>query len=684
MTLRIIVLASTALAVASQPALASPAPAAQTFSPAPTTNTDASSGPIGGWGVDLSGRDLSVKPGNDFDTYANGTWKARTPIPAERPNIGTLALIDERVQDQMKGLVAAMPATSQVGALYASFMDEAAIEKRGIAPLQADVARVMALPDKVAFARTMGGSEGRFGISLIGYGVGPDTANAGLNVLTLGQSGLGLPDRDYYLKPAFAPQREAYVAYITRTLQTLGIANPAEAAKAIMAFETDIATVSWDVARRRDRSATNNPMSSAELAAYAPGLDWAAFFDGAKVPPQQRIIVRENSAIRDLAALYAKTPLETLKLWQAFHVADQASPYLTQAMVDSRFAFTRTLTGVGQLKPRWKRGLELVNGQLGEAAGQAYVAQYFPPASKARMQELVANLRAAFVTRIQANPWMSEPTKQAALAKLARIDVMVGYPDMWRDYSALTIKPDDLYGNVVRAARFNADYEMEDLGKPVNRKKWGMNPQTVNAYNGGAKLQIVFPAGILQPPLFDPRADDAVNYGATGAIIGHEISHSFDDQGRKIDANGAVTDWWTPQDAQRFEAEAKVFGDEYARFEAAPGAFINPKLTMGENIADLAGLQVALDAYHKSLGGKPAPVIDGLTGDQRFFLSFAQAWRANQRVDALRNQVTTDPHSPARFRILGPLPNIEAWYQAFGVKPGDTMYIPPEKRAKLW
>lgn len=678
--LRMMVLASTALAVAVQPALASPASSAK-HKP---TASGAQSGPIGGWGVDLSGRDLSVKPGDDFDTYANGKWKARTPIPEDRPNIGTLALIDEQVQAQMKDLVAAMPATSQVGALYASFMNEAAVEQRGLAPLRADVAKVMAIADKTAFARAMGAAEGSFGISLVDFGVGPDTANAGLNVLSLGQGGLGLPERDYYLKPAFAPQREAYVAYITRTLQTLGVADPAAAAAKIMAFETEIATRSWDIARRRDRSATNNPMSSAEFAAYAPGIDWTAFFEGAHIAPQSRMIVRENTAIRDLAALYANTPLDTLKLWQAFHVADQASPYLTKAMVDSRFAFTRTLTGVGQLKPRWKRGLDLVNSQLGEAAGQAYVARYFPPSSKARMQELVANLRAAFEKRIAANPWMSAPTKEAALAKLARIDVMVGYPDKWRDYSALVIKPDDLYGNVTRAARFNADYAMEDLGKPVNRKKWGMNPQTVNAYNGGAKLQIVFPAGILQPPLFDPRADDAVNYGATGAIIGHEISHSFDDQGRKIDAKGAISDWWTPQDAERFDAEAKVFGDEYARFEAAPGAFINPKLTMGENIADLAGLQVALDAYHKSLGGKPAPVIDGLTGDQRFFLSFAQAWRANQRVDALRNQVTTDPHSPARFRILGPLPNIEAWYQAFGVKPGNTMYIPPEKRAKLW
>jgi putative endopeptidase len=682
-TKRLMLLASVGL-VAQMPATTVTAKPVAKPAAKSATNTAPSNGPIGGWGVDLTGRDLSVKPGNDFDTYANGAWKARTTIPADRPNIGTLALLDEQVQAQMKDLVAAQPLTTQVGALYGSFMDEPAIEQRGIAPLKADIAKVQAIADKSAFARYMGTTDGGFGKSFVSFYVGPDTANANLNVLTLGQSGLGLPERDYYLKPEFAKQREAYVAYITRTFTTLGMAQPAQAAQQVMALETAIAKVSWDIARRRDRVATNNPMSSAELARFAPGMDWSAYFEGAGVPPQQRLIVRENSAIRDLAALYAQTPLDVLKAWEAFHVADDAAPFLTAAMVDSRFAFTRTLTGVDAIKPRWKRGLDLVNSQLGEAAGQAYVAKYFPPSSKAQMETLVANLRAAFVTRINANTWMSPATKQAALAKLAKIDVMVGYPDKWRDFSGVTIKPDDLYGNVVRAARFNAAYEMEDLGKPVDRKKWSMTPPTVNAYNGGAKLQIVFPAGILQPPLFDPRADAAVNYGATGAIIGHEISHSFDDQGRKIDATGAITDWWTADDAKRFDAEAKVFGDQYARFEAAPGAFVNPQLTMGENIADLAGLQVALEAYHKSLGGKPAPVIDGLTGDQRFFLSFAQAWRGKAREDALRNQVTTDPHSPARFRVLGPLPNIEGWYKAFGVKPGDTMYIAPEQRAKLW
>jgi putative endopeptidase len=396
------------------------------------------------------------------------------------------------------------------------------------------------------------------------------------------------------------------------------------------------------------------------------------------------MIVNENTAIKAMAALYGRTPLSTLKEWEAFHTADQAAPYLNKAMVDSRFDYVKTISGVTEQRPRWKRAVSLVDGSLGELVGQDYVQRYFPASSKAKMVELVGNLKTAMADRIEKNSWMSEPTKKAALDKLSRMDVMVGYPDKFRDYSALNIDPTDLYGNVQRAQRFNADYDMEDLGKPVNHKKWGMNPQTVNAYNGGGENKIVFPAGILQPPFFDPNADDAVNYGAIGAVIGHEISHGFDDQGRKIDATGTVRDWWTKEDGQRFDAEAKVFGDQYAKFEAVPGTFVNPKLTMGENIADFAGIQVALDAYHRSLGGKPAPVLDGLTGEQRFFLAYAQVWREKQREDAMRSQVTTDPHSPGRFRVLGPLRNVDAWYQAFGITPDSSMYIPPEKRARIW
>jgi putative endopeptidase len=505
-----------------------------------------------------------------------------------------------------------------------------------------------------------------------------------MNTLNIVQAGLGMPNRDYYLKDSFKPQRDAYRAYLERTFTAIGNPHPSAAADRVMAFETAIAQKSWASDQRRQIELTNNPMSSAQLAAFAPGFPWASFFAGAKVPPQKRLNVREKSAIHDLAAIFAATPLSTLKEWEAFHTADDASPFLNKAMVDSQFEYSKTLRGVTQNLPRWKRAVSLVDGSMGELVGQDYVARYFPPASKAKMVELVANVKAAMADRIRGNSWMSGPTKDAAIEKLSRMDVMVGYPDKFRDYSKLAVNADDLYGNVKRAGAFNAAYGMEDLGKPVNRKKWGMNPQTVNAYNGGGENKIVFPAGILQPPFFDPAADDAVNYGAVGAVIGHEISHGFDDQGRKIDASGNVRDWWTDEDSKRFDAEAKVFGDQYAKFEAAPGAFVNPKLTMGENIADFAGIQVALDAYHRSLNGKPAPVIDGLTGDQRFFLAYAQVWREKQRQDALRSQVTTDPHSPGRFRVLGPVRNVDAWYKAFNVQPGNSMYIPPEQRARIW
>jgi putative endopeptidase len=587
-------------------------------------------------------------------------------------------------QDQLKALITGAPAESQYGAMYQSMMDEARVEALGLTPLKRDLATVAAIPSKAAFARYMGTTDGRFGSSLFAWALQPDTADATMNAVNLFQSGIGMPDRDYYLSDQFKPQRAAYRAYIERTFKNIGVADASAAADRVMAFETDIAGKSWASADRRDIDKTNNPMSSAALAGYAPGFQWASFFAGAKVPPQKRLIANEKSAVRDLAAIYARTPLQTLKDWEAFHTADQASPYLNKAMVESRFEYTKTISGVTEIRPRWKRAVTLVDGSLGELVGRDYVARYFPPASKAKMVELVGNLKTAMADRIQANSWMSAPTKKAAIDKLSRMDVMVGYPDKFRDYSKLEIKADDLYGNVERASRFNADYAMEDLGKPVDHKKWGMNPQEVNAYNGGSENKIVFPAGILQPPFFDPAADDAANYGAIGAVIGHEISHGFDDQGRKIDATGTVRDWWTAEDAKRFDAEAKVFGDQYAKFEAAPGAFVNPALTMGENIADFAGIQVALDAYHHALGGKAAQPIDGLTGDQRFFLAYAQVWREKQREDAMRSQVTSDPHSPGRFRVLGPLRNVDSWYQAFGITPDSSMYIPPEKRAHIW
>ncbi len=639
---------------------------------------------IGAWGFDIAGQDTSIKPGDDFFRFASGKWADRTEIPADLATTGTFIDLREKSQEQVKTLITAAPKNGQIGGFYGSFMDEKRLEAVGITPLKRDLAVIAAIQSKAQFARFMGGTNGKFGISVVDMGVGADTANPNLNVAYIGQSGLGLPEREYYFADQFKKQREAYRAYIARTMKTLGNPNPDAAADTIMGFETEIAYKSWKAADRRQIEKLNNPMSSAELAAYAPGLDWAAWFAGAKVPAQKRLIAGENTAIKAIAKFYGETPLATLKLWQSFHVANQAAPYLNKAMVDSRFEFVKTLSGVSENRPRWKRGVDLVSGSLGELVGQEYVAKYFPASSKAKMEALVANLKVAMAKRIKANDWMSPTTKAAALEKLNKMEVMVGYPSEWRQYKGLKVVPGDLYGNVQRAGAFNAAYQMADLGQPVDRKKWGMNPQTVNAYNGGLENKIVFPAGILQAPFFDPNADDSVNYGAIGGVIGHEIIHGFDDQGRKIDSTGAVRDWWAPEDAKRFEEQAKIFGAQYAKYEVAPGAFINPALSMGENIADLGGLSVALEAYQTSLGGKPAPVLDGMTGEQRFFLAWAQVWRTKMREAALRNQVNTGPHSPGMYRAFAPLRNIDGWYTAFNVQQGDKLYIASDQRARIW
>ena len=639
---------------------------------------------IGDFGLDLTARDTAADPGEDFERYASGAWIDRTEIPDDRPSVGSFYNLREDVTEEVNGLITQAPAGTQYGALYTSFMNEAAIERAGLAPLMRDLAQVEALSDKSAFARYMGATYGKFGGSLFGAGPYADPDDPTMNALWMFSGGLGLPEKEYYFDAKFADQRGAYLAYLERTFRNIGEANPREAASRVMTFETYVAQLNWDAEQKRQIEKINNPMSGSELAAYAPGMDWDAFFAGHNIPPQERIIVTDNTAVKAIAALFASTDLATLKLWQKAQVTHQASPYLNQKMVESRFQYTSALNGTSEQRARWKRAVDTIDGSLGELVGEAYVDEYFPKIAKTRMDELVTNLKLAMGDRIGENDWMSPETKEAALDKLERMDVMVGYPEKFRDYSQLPMSPDDLYGNMIAASQFNADYEMGDLGKPVDRKKWGMNPQTVNAYNGGLENKMVFPAGILQPPFFDPWADPAVNYGAIGVVIGHEISHGFDDQGRKIDASGAIRDWWTVGDAERFEAEAKKFGAQYAAFEVVPGSFINPDLTMGENIADLAGVLVAHDAYKKSLGGEEAPVIDGLTGDQRFFLAYAQVWRAKAREDSLRNQVATDPHSPARYRTIAPLRNVDAWYEAFGITPDDAMYIAPEDRARIW
>lgn len=643
-----------------------------------------SSRAFGDWGIDLSSLDTAVRPGDDFERYANGSWADRTEIAADETSAGIGTDLVNLTQQQLRQIITSADPRSQIGALYFSFMDEAAIERQGARPIEGRLGEVASIADHAAFTRFMGATKGKLGSSLFSANIYADMNNPSVNTLLIGQAGLLLPDRDFYLDPKFAEQKAAYREYLVRTLRLIDYREPEATADSILDFETEVAKVSWNAADARDISKANNPMTLSELQAYAPEVDWLALLSASGIRGQQNLIVTENTAVRDIAKLYAQTPLATLKAWQASRIATQASPYLSEVFVQSQFELSKALSGTDTIKPRWKRGVALVDGLLGELVGRAYVREHFPASSKEVMEEMVANLKSAMGRRIRSNSWMGEGTKQAALAKLAKMDVMVGYPDKWRDYSAVAVRPDDLIGNIERLSEFEWRYQLSKLGQPIDRKLWAMTPQTVNAYNGGLENKIVFPAAFLQPPMFDPQADPAVNYGAIGAVIGHEISHGFDDQGRKIDADGAVRDWWSAEDAKRFEALAEQLGEQFASYEAVKGSFINPKLTMGENIADLSGLQIAYDAYKASLNGESAPVLDGLTGDQRFFLAWAQGWQRKVRPETLKQMVAANPHSPARFRVIGPVRNLDPWYEAFKVAEDSTFYLPPEKRVRIW
>lgn len=645
---------------------------------------------FGTWGVDLTSRDLKIQPGDDFFGYANGSYLARTEIPADQSNIGAGRDLFNLTQDELRTLIEsaaanpADPAATQIGALYKSFLDEARVEALDVKPAAADLAALQAVKTKSEFTVFMAKTHLGFGLSLFGLLVDSD-AKKPISTLYIGQNGISMPDRDYYVSDQFKAKKEAYQAFIVRTFKLINYPEPEAAAKAALDFETKIAEASWTAAERRDIDKIYNPITVAALQAFAPAIDWRAYLDAVGAKGLQSVVLNEKTAIHRISQVYGDASLDTLKAWQAFHIIQNASPFLSKRFVDSNFEFNgKALSGTQVIRPRWKRGVSLVDGNLGEAVGREYVRRYFPASSKAKMDLLVANLKTAMSGRIRNLSWMSAATKTKAQEKLAKMKVMVGYPIKWRDYSGLRIDAGDLYGNVERATAFEFAYQIAKIGKPVDHEEWGMTPQTVDAYNGGLENKIVFPAGILQPPFFNPAADPAVNYGAIGAIIGHEITHGFDDQGRKIDAYGALRDWWTAEDAKRFVAEADKLARQYDSYEGVPGMHINGKLTLGENIADLGGLLVAIDAYHASLGGKPAPVIDGLTGDQRLLLAYAQAWRGKSRDDAMRAQLASDPHSPRKFRVIGPTRNIDVWYSAFDVQPTGKYYLKPEERVRVW
>jgi len=645
------------------------------------------------WGFDLSGVERAAKPGDSFFDYAVGAWHGRTAIPADKARIGAFDALRDASQEQVRAIIedagksGAAPDTdsAKIGALYNSFMDEARIEALDAAPIAGDLAKIRNARTKADVAALMGGARGGFGSTFFSVSVSEDAKDPTHHTLTATQSGLGLPDRDYYLKDTFRDKKAHYRDYVARMLGMIDWPDALKQADAIVAIETQVAEASWSRAESRDRDRTYNPMSPAELDAFAPGFAWTAWLRAAQVGEAGRIIVRQKSAFPRLATIFADASVETLQAWAAFHLVDQTAPYLSQRFAEARFDFrNRELGGQTRDQPRWRRATQLVNGSLGEVVGKEYVARHFSPDAKAQMEEMVANLKAALRERIQNLSWMTPETKIKALDKLARFGVKIGYPNKWRDYSALKIDPADLVGNVRRANEFRWALSIAKLNKPVDPQEWGMTPQTVNAYYASTRNEIVFPAAILQAPFFDPKADAAINYGGIGGVIGHELIHGFDDQGRKSDGHGVLTNWWQPADAERFQAEAARYGAQFDSYSVAPGVNVKGAQTMGENIADLGGMLLALDAYRTSLQGRPAPVLDGFTGDQRVFLGWAQVWRAKVRPDALKQQVSTDVHSPARFRVDGPMRNVDAWYEAFGVKPDDKLYLKPEERVRIW
>lgn len=648
---------------------------------------------LGDWGVDVQGMDLSVKPGDDFYKFVNGQWDAKTEIPADRSSWGGFAVLrdlsDQRtraiIEESAKQNAPAGTVAQKVGDFYASFMDEAAIEARGMEPVKPMLAKIDGLTSRDDLARALAENV-KLGLgSPVEIGVELDLKDNSKYGVYVGQGGLGMPNRDYYLvdNDRFKATRVKYKTYIAETLKLAGFANAEARAEAIYALEEKIAKGHWTSAETRQIDKLYNPVATAALDKDYAGFGWSTYLQTAGLAGQPQVIVTQPSSIKAALALVANEPMDVWKDYLRFHTVKAASPMLSKAFVDLNFGWAQTLSGTPKLKDRWKRGVDLVNGTMGEAVGEIYVARYFPPEAKAKADELVRNLIKAMDARLANLAWMAPETKVKARAKLAAFTPKIGYPSKWRDYSALKVERGDLWGNVMRATEFEYQRQLGKIGKPVDRSEWFMTPQTVNAYANPLMNEIVFPAAILQPPFFDPKADDAVNYGAIGAVIGHEISHHFDDQGRKFDMNGNLSDWWTKEDVARFDALAKRVVDQYGSYEPLPGKKVNGELTLGENIADLAGVTIAYDAYKMSLKGKKSTKLGGYTPDQRFFLGFGQVWRNKYREPVLLQQLTTDPHTPGHFRPYV-VRNIDAWYSSFGVKPGEKFYLKPEDRAHIW
>lgn len=656
-----------------------PAPVAE--APAP-----ASSPQIGSFGFDLTGKDTSVAPGDDFYAFANGTWARNTPIPADKSNYGMFTLLADLSQERTRAILdeARGDAGSRIGRAYASYLDEARVEALGMAPIQPWLNRVRGLQDRSAYV-ALAAEADRAGIGgLFGGYVGQDDRAPENYIFTMGQGGIGMPDREFYLGTSerFERVRAAYLVHLEAMLTLAGEADAATRARAIMDFETEIARVHWNRVDSTDATKTYNKLTIAQLEESAPGFDFSAYLQGIGAN-QNDVIVNQPSAFTGIARLFASAPMQVLRDQMIVRSLSAYDEGLPRAVGDADFAFYGTaLTGTPQRQERGKRATDFTSRILADEVSQVYVARHFPPATKAAMDQLVTNVVAAMGRRLETVSWMQPETRERARTKLANFTTKIGYPDQWRSYDGLDIRADDLFGNMWRSNRFEHDYQLGKLGQPLRRWEWFMTPMTVNAYANFGMNEIVFPAAILQPPFFDPHADPAINYGGIGAVIGHEISHHFDDQGAKYDENGRLADWWTPQDVAAFEAAGRRLIEQYNAYEVL-GERINGELTLGENIADLAGLSIAYDAYRTSLGGREAPVIDGLTGDQRFFLGWAQVWRRNHRDADMLQRLTTGPHSPSAQRVWV-MRNLDQWYDAYGIAPGQRLYLAPDERVRIW
>jgi endothelin-converting enzyme/putative endopeptidase len=637
--------------------------------------------------------DSGVKPGDDFFDYVNGAWAKRTEIAPDRTFVGIDSVLNDQIDKDVRAIVedtAKNPAEygqigQQVGDFYASWMDEAGIAAKGAAPLKPYLDRIAAVKDKGGLIDLFAtvGYESPVGISIF-----PDLANPTQYAAYASQGGLGMPNRDYYLLQGakYDAYRTAYRAYVTRIQELAGIPDAAAKADKIVTLETEIAKLHWTPEQSREVEKIYNPMDRAKLNAFAPQFMWDRALARSGLGDAKTIVVTETTAVQGVGKLLDSVPLSTWKDYLAYHFVSDHAAYLPKAFDDASFDFfSKTLRDVPNQRDRWKRGVSLVNGALGEAVGQIYVQRHYPPESDRQMGELIANIRAALQEKIETNNWMDAATRKEALAKLAAFDPRTGHPKTYIDYSTLKVDRGDLLGNVMRSGQFDWDLLLTRMKKPVDRSLWGMTPQTNNAYYDPTQNQITFPAAILQPPYFDPNADPASNYGSIGATIGHEIGHGFDDQGRKFDGSGKLRDWWTPETAKKYEAHANMLVKQYDGYEPVPGVHIKGQLTLGENLGDLGGLEVAYAAYRRYVAahGEP-PVIGGLTGDQRFFIAYGYSWETKQREGALRAQLLTNEHSPAKYRVNGVVRNVDAWYKAFDVKPGDKLYLPPEQRVKVW